>query len=407
MKNKKGKGIDERQTKYGMQIPERMLNDDIKESSAYKMYLMKIRKLAILMDQPQMVEPTKGTNREPSASSDDDPDEERQRIEMEKNATHTLEKRIDTDGDISLDKIQNLKGIETISPEEQELINGGRGVKGEGLASRIDTQEYRDPIDSDINFSDSKKDDDMELDDDDSEGDDDISCYPNERPAPSLGEFGLPRIAGLLWLNSRDESSVEEKPDGDSFYIERLNVESKTDKVLEVTMTEPTGLPQGGTTRLKYVLITPEATLTLVLTPGGNPGLTSIPTARTKARLDDFLHINIADAIDELVGAHVINEVKNPLQDVVPKAVEDYIRPRLQSTVLHILRNKRISLTTTPRSSTTNLTIPEMKAKLLDMIYNEPKSIEGKCNLKPYNALLNVFAQDEQIARKESWKEVT
>nr|GEW97129.1 hypothetical protein [Tanacetum cinerariifolium] len=226
------------------EIPKRS-NADM-HSEAHDELMQKIRKLAILMDQPQTVEPTKGTNRKPSASmvrgatkkivvkqkknvtfaesltgyEDDDvrtaklvsPDEERQRIEMERNSKLTLEKQIDTDGDTILNalKRQKLKGIETISPEEQELIN------------------------------------------------DDIS----------LGEFGLPRIAGLSRLKSRNGSSVEEKPDGDSFDIERLIVEPKTDEVPEVTMTEPTGLPQGGTTGLKYVLITPEATPTFVLTPG-------------------------------------------------------------------------------------------------------------------------------------------
>nr|GEW97130.1 hypothetical protein [Tanacetum cinerariifolium] len=139
-----------------------------KESSAYKMYLTKIRKLAILMDQPKTVEPTKGTNRKPSAS-------------MVRGATKK----------IVVKQKKNVTFAESLTGYE----------------------------------------------------DDDV------------------RIAKLV-------SSVEEKPDGDSFDIERLIVEPKTDEVPEVTMTKPTGLPQGGTTGLKYVLITPEATPTFVLTPG-------------------------------------------------------------------------------------------------------------------------------------------
>ncbi|GKB91645.1 hypothetical protein Tco_0963917 [Tanacetum coccineum] len=53
-------------THYGMKISDRMLNDDVKKSMAYKRYLEEIKNLYVPTTQPQQVESTQVTNKEPS-----------------------------------------------------------------------------------------------------------------------------------------------------------------------------------------------------------------------------------------------------------------------------------------------------------------------------------------------------
>ncbi|GJT40090.1 hypothetical protein Tco_0939955 [Tanacetum coccineum] len=115
-----------------------------------------------------------------------------------------------------------------------------------------------------------------------------------------------------------------------------------------------------------------------------------------KKRMDDFIAFKVPAAIEASVSTHVFNEVKNHAPTLVPDVVADFIRPRIYRTVLHVLRNKQISLSTTPRLSTTNITISELKEQLLHMMSHNPDSIEGKVNLDLYNALSNSVQQDKR-----------
>ncbi|GJZ02224.1 hypothetical protein Tco_0520185 [Tanacetum coccineum] len=103
--------------------------------------------------------------------------------------------------------------------------------------------------------------------------------------------------------------------------------------------------------------------------------------------MDEFITFKLPDAVEESVSAHVINEVKNQLPTLVLDVVVDFIRPRIHSIALHFLHTEHISLTTTPRLSTTNITIPEPKEQLLDMMSHNPNSIKGTINTDIYNAL--------------------
>ncbi|GKE41686.1 hypothetical protein Tco_1468970 [Tanacetum coccineum] len=80
------------------------------------------------------------------------------------------------------------------------------------------------------------------------------------------------------------------------------------------------------------------------------------------------------------------------------------VRSQMESTVLHILKNETINLTTRPPSSTNILILSEMKAKLLEILTNKPECIQNKLDLDVYNALLDVVARDERIAKKDTYK---
>ncbi|GKA69255.1 hypothetical protein Tco_0775319, partial [Tanacetum coccineum] len=212
---------------------------------------------------------------------------------------------------------------------------------------------------------------------------DDVLRYLNEPPGPSLGDVGL--------------TGMQER---------------------QVTMTEPTGPNQRGFIVVNPVMnLTPGETPTLGSIPGGNPELISCtsgasenasdvmaqnlnlqvqpitgvddlipyppittiitikPTRfKRKKIMDEFIAEKVPTAVQESVSAQVINEVNNHAHILVPDVVADFIRPCLHKVVLHVHHTERISLTTTPTLSTTNITIPELKKKLYEMMPNNAKS---------------------------------
>ncbi|GJQ99503.1 hypothetical protein Tco_0522488 [Tanacetum coccineum] len=121
---------------------------------------------------------------------------------------------------------------------------------------------------------------------------------------------GLPRTTGTSRLNSCDGRFRKEKPTSDSIDPDRL-FESQTVIVTEVTITEATGPDQRGSTRVDFVLITPDETPTLEATPRGNPELTSCTLGASKHPSDVLaqnlnLHVHpITDADDPIPSPHI------------------------------------------------------------------------------------------------------
>nr|GEU43333.1 hypothetical protein [Tanacetum cinerariifolium] len=61
-------------------------------------------------------------------------------------------------------------------------------------------------------------------------------------------------------------------------------------------------------------------------------------------RLTNLEQVNHADTIEELVQANILNEVNNQLPKFLPKAVSDYVKPRLERMVLDVMKKNLISL---------------------------------------------------------------
>ncbi|GKD59201.1 hypothetical protein Tco_1296710 [Tanacetum coccineum] len=97
--------------------------------------------------------------------------------------------------------------------------------------------------------------------------------------------------------------------------------------------------------------------------------------------MDEFIAEKIPAAVQESVFAQVIIEVKNHAPILVPDAVADFIRPCHHKVVSHVYRTEQISLTTTPTLSTTNITIPELKKKLYEMMPNNSERRNQQCSL--------------------------
>ncbi|GJZ57308.1 hypothetical protein Tco_0612802, partial [Tanacetum coccineum] len=110
--------------------------------------------------------------------------------------------------------------------------------------------------------------------------------------------------------------------------------------------------------------------------------------------------------VEEYVLARVVNEVKNQLPHVVSGAVLDFIRLRLESIVLSILKTQQINLFTRPTTTTENLTTLEMKLKLVIMMEANPQSIDShECHTAFYNTLMDSIALDEIEAMNDPIQE--
>ncbi|GKB39646.1 hypothetical protein Tco_0884588, partial [Tanacetum coccineum] len=347
---------------YGLQKLDIMLNDTIKEMDVYKEFIVKCKRAIFLIVQPQPVVPTQGTHKksrvegykeETSINSKevketyiDDPDQihaaillsaesERLRLEIIKREQRMAEEEIIDDVYDTLEVVKNqkLKGIAKtddapkISPDAQllldlkedhklsrreGLIQELSGGPGKGSAVRKETQYDRDSLDSNQTPSATR-----------------LQTI-DERDKDDASNFTV--TLHPLWGTLACEPARLQVKTLDRFYGVRNQVwtrVSETDStavqmvdVPEVTMTKPTRPNQRGSTLVNPEMhLTPWETLNLGLLPGGNPELTSC-------------------------------------------------------TSVHVLRTEQISLTTTPTLSTTNITIPELKEKLYEMMSNNPESIE-------------------------------
>nr|GFB57792.1 hypothetical protein [Tanacetum cinerariifolium] len=220
----------------------------------------------------------------------------------------------------------------------QELSKG----QGEGSRTRIQTQEPRDSLYSDLSATRLYVIHEGE-EDDASNFTDNVSRYLNENHAPYLEDVSLPKAVGTAWLNSHDESFGKEKPKGDSVDPDQLH-ESQT-------------------------VVVPER------------------------KMEEFIAHSVPAAVQESVFTKVIQEVKKHAPSLVFDAVTDTIRPRLHKVVSHVLRTEQITLTSSPTLSSTNITIPQLKETLYDRMTTNPELSDDDVNTALYIALAKSIKQ--------------
>nr|GEV82098.1 hypothetical protein [Tanacetum cinerariifolium] len=102
-------------------------------------------------------------------------------------------------------------------------------------------------------------------------------------------------------------------------------------------------------------------------------------------KLEALTNFNISEAFEKAVQARVLTEIKKLLLTHIPKAIENYVRPRLNTTVLKVMKNNHVSLFTKSSTSVDELSDTELKLKLLN------KTRENKTrpiNQKLYDSIL-------------------
>ncbi|GJV76811.1 hypothetical protein Tco_1508395 [Tanacetum coccineum] len=87
-------------------------------------------------------------------------------------------------------------------------------------------------------------------------------------------------------------------------------------------------------------------------------------------KLEALSTIIVPEAIEKSVQVKVLIEVKKQLPTHVPKEIANFIKPRLNNTVLEVMKNNLINLFTTPSPTTTDdLLEMKLKTKLYKRMY--------------------------------------
>nr|GEV37301.1 hypothetical protein [Tanacetum cinerariifolium] len=270
---------------YGLPIPDTLLNDTIRDMDAYKENVENSKEKSTLKDKPVKEKRVKEKSKKAKETYVDGPDllhvaillsteSKRLRLERIEREQRMINEEIDDDLDDTLEAMietqelrDSLDSDQTHSATRLDVVDEGDEDDASNFkvfvhGKQYDVKEKETTTHTTINSSRTRS------------SQENISCYLDETYAPSLEDVGLPRIARKSGLNSHDGSFGKEKPRGDSVDLDRLR-ESQTLDVQKVNMSEPTRPDQRGFTRVDYVLITLDETLTLELPARGNPELTS------------------------------------------------------------------------------------------------------------------------------------
>ncbi|GJZ50656.1 hypothetical protein Tco_0604846 [Tanacetum coccineum] len=114
-------------------------------------------------------------------------------------------------------------------------------------------------------------------------------------------------------------------------------------------------------------------------------------------KLEALTSINIPEAIEEVVQAKVLTEMKKQLPTHVPTAIAKFVKPRLNNTVLEVMKNNQINLFTTPSPTTTDdLSEMDLKLKLLNKMYKSKSFESHDTHHKLYDLLYESICLDQE-----------
>ncbi|GKD02071.1 hypothetical protein Tco_1172345 [Tanacetum coccineum] len=85
-------------------------------------------------------------------------------------------------------------------------------------------------------------------------------------------------------------------------------------------------------------------------------------------KLEDLTNFNISEAFEKAVKAKVLIEIKKLLHTHISNAIANYVKPRLNTSVLEVIKTNQINLFTQSSTSTDDLLEMDLKLKLLNRI---------------------------------------
>ncbi|GKB26521.1 hypothetical protein Tco_0865922, partial [Tanacetum coccineum] len=111
-------------------------------------------------------------------------------------------------------------------------------------------------------------------------------------------------------------------------------------------------------------------------------------------KLEALTNFNISKAFEKAVQAKVLIKMKKLLPTHVPKVVVNYVRPRLNTSVLDVMKNNQINLFTQSSTSTDDLSEIDLKLKLLNQIHVSKSNTTHPTNQKLYDTLYESICLD-------------
>ncbi|GKA17358.1 hypothetical protein Tco_0697195 [Tanacetum coccineum] len=253
-----------------------------------------------------------------------------------------------------------LKGPVVEDPAVQSLLDLRKGSK----ASKLENNDSEatlyslisDTTEKSANETDDADESDMDLSDDNLNGDDDVVRYGvfmhnKSTKTPNSTYFG-PTVTS---------SSLD--------YIQTLLDDTPANELMDF---------------MSYPVYTDTQTTLVVHNLKGNPELKSYISGASEVPL----------AFKKAVQAKVLTEIKNLLPTHIPNALANYVKPRLNTSVLEVMQNNQISMFTQSSKSTNDLSKLDLKIKLLHIIQENKSNTTYPTNQKLYETLYEFVCLD-------------
>ncbi|GKB36734.1 hypothetical protein Tco_0881676, partial [Tanacetum coccineum] len=112
-------------------------------------------------------------------------------------------------------------------------------------------------------------------------------------------------------------------------------------------------------------------------------------------KLEALTNFNVFEAFEKAVQAKVLTEMKKLLPNHIPKAVANYVRPRINTSVLNVMKNNQINLFTQSSNSNDNLSEMDLKLKLLNRIHLNKLNETHTTHQQLYDTLYESITLDQ------------
>ncbi|GJT85280.1 hypothetical protein Tco_1066997 [Tanacetum coccineum] len=112
-------------------------------------------------------------------------------------------------------------------------------------------------------------------------------------------------------------------------------------------------------------------------------------------KLEALTNFNVSEAFEKVVQARVLTEIKKLLPTHIPKVVANYVRHRLNSFVLEVMKTNQMKLFTQSSTSTDDLSDIDLKIKLLNRIHLNKSNETHTIHRQLYNTLYESITLDQ------------
>ncbi|GJZ26758.1 hypothetical protein Tco_0571011 [Tanacetum coccineum] len=278
--------------------------------------------------------------------------QQRHRIQL------TIDKQIDKDVTDTYAKWgQKLKGLVVDDPVVQLLLDLQKGSK----ASRLESLKQKN-----ANGTDDTNDSDMDLSDDNPNGDDDakgFEVFMNNKSTKAL-KFTYFNPTITIYTDAHT-TSVVHNPEGNP------KVRSFLSGASEVPFaTKPHKIliyPQPNSLQAKAKKLIQKAKKNMRKVNFKKAVIQKF--IEYDQRLEALINFNVSEAFEKDVQAKVLTQMKKLLPTHIPTYVANYVKPRLNTSVLKVIKNNQISLFTKSSTCANDLSEIDLKLKLLNIIH--------------------------------------
>ncbi|GKC77030.1 hypothetical protein Tco_1127804 [Tanacetum coccineum] len=126
-------------------------------------------------------------------------------------------------------------------------------------------------------------------------------------------------------------------------------------------------------------------------------------------KVEALTNFNVFKAFEIVVQTKVLTEIKKLLPTHIPNAIVNYVKPRLNTSMLEVMKTNQINLFTQSSTTTDDLSEMDLKLKLLNRIYLNKSNDTHTTHQQLYETLyesinLDQDALDAQAAQSSFYK---